>query len=87
MLKFILEFFIIPNIISWIKITIRSLRIKDFFDVLCLKIIIANNAPKVPPKKVKLRRNSSETLLLLFLAYHLSAPKTIKVKIFDTTRK
>jgi hypothetical protein len=44
----------------------------DFLDVLCLKISIEKAAPIVPPKRTKLKRALSETLLLFFIASLLS---------------
>jgi len=43
---------------------IKNFRIKEGLEILCRKMIIANIAPRLPPKKEKSNNAFSEILLL-----------------------
>ena len=57
----------------------RILTTKLFFEILCLKIIIAKTEPTDPPKNVVVNKVPSEILGRLFFAKNLSVPKIAKL--------
>jgi len=69
------------------RIIPKNFHKKLLLEILCLNMSIAEIAPIVPPKKVRINKLNSEILLLCLVAFHLSNEKMMKVMRLMIKRK
>lgn len=64
----------------------KIFKIKEYFEILCLKTNIPNTDPRVPPINEIINSENSEILRFEFLAFDLSIPNSRKLKRFTVIK-